>query len=376
MFKFYSMALKYLLEKEIKQTYRNKVVMALIVVFPLVVILVMPWAATLDIKNIQVSVVDNDHSSFSREFTRRIQNSSYFTLASTTQNYTEGINELELGNADMVLEIPAGFENDLVVSGTSPIQVSVNTVNSIKGVMGQSYINMLANQFSQEKAMLMNSNAGIPQAKVDVIVKNMYNPTLDYKHTMVPGLIMITLIILCGFLPALNIVIEKEQGTIEQMNVTPVSKVTFILAKLIPFWIIGLITVSLGFLFAWLVYGLVPLGSFAVLYLFIGLFIFTMTGFGLLISNNSSTMQQATFVMFFFVIIFVMLCGLLTPVDSMPDWAKFIAGLTPTKYMVNVLRCVYLKGSGIADLIPDLIALIIMMIFFNIWAVLSYRKSK
>lgn len=369
------MTLKYLLEKEFKQSYRNKVVLGLIVIFPLVVILVMPWAATLDIKNIKVSVVDNDLSSFSQELTQRIQNSTYFTLVSAVRNYEEGINELEVGHADMLLEIPSGFENDLVNLGTSPIQVSINTVNSIKGVMGQSYINMLASQFSQEKAASMASNTKISQAKVDLIIKNMYNPTLDYKYTMVPGLIMITLIILCGFLPALNIVIEKEQGTIEQMNVTPVSKLTFILAKLIPFWIIGFITVSLGFFFAWLVYGLVPLGGYPVLYLFIALFVFTMTACGLLISNKSSTMQQATFVMFFFVIIFVMLCGLLTPVDSMPDWAKFIAGLTPTKYMVNVLRSVYLKGSGIADLKVDLIVLIAMMLFYTVWAVLSYRKS-
>jgi ABC-2 type transport system permease protein len=370
------MTLKYLLEKEFKQTWRNKIVMGMIIIFPLVVILVMPWAATLDVKNIQVSVVDNDYSSLSREFTEHIQNSTYFSLASATRNYSEGINEVELGNADMVLEIPAGFETDLINTGTTPIQVSINTVNSIKGVMGQSYINMLASEFSKEKALLINADQSGIRPKVDIIVKNMYNPTLDYKHTMVPGLIMITLIILCGFLPALNIVIEKERGTIEQLNVTPIGKVTFILAKLIPFWIIGFITVTFGFLFAWLIYGLVPPGGYTILYLFIGLFIFTMTGFGLLISNNSSTMQQSTFVMFFFVIIFVMLCGLLTPVDSMPDWAKFIAGLTPTKYMVNVLRCVYLKGSGLSDLIPDFIALSIMMVFYNVWAVLSYRKSK
>ena len=369
------MTLKYLLEKEFKQTFRNKIMLGMIVMFPLMVILVMPWAATFDVKNIKIIIVDNDYSSFSREFTERIQNSTYFELVSAAQNYTEGIHDLELGRTDMVLEIPTSFENDLVASGTAPIQVSVNTVNSIKGIMGQSYINILASDFSREKAILMNPNPEMLQAKVDIIVKNMYNPTLDYKHTMVPGLIMITLIILCGFMPALNIVIEKEQGTIEQLNVTPVSKVTFILAKLIPFWIMGFITVTLGFFFAWLVYGLVPMGSFATLYFYITLFVFTMTGFGLLVSNSSSTMQQSTFVMFFFVILFVMLCGLLTPVDSMPDWAKVISNFTPTKHMVNVLRSVYIRGSGIPDLIPEFFALLTMMVFYNVWAVLSYKKS-
>jgi ABC-2 type transport system permease protein len=169
---------------------------------------------------------------------------------------------------------------------------------------------------------------------------------------------------------------EKEMGTIEQLNVTPVGKSTFILAKLIPFWMVGFVAASFGFLFAWFIYGLLPVGSVVTLYLFSGLFIFTMTGFGLIISNHSSTIQQAIFVMFFFVIIFIMLCGLLTPVDSMPDWAQFITGLTPTKYIVHALQCVYLKGSNVWDLKLDFIALTTMMLFFNIWAILSYRKSK
>lgn len=370
------MTLTFLLEKEFKQLFRNKIMLVMIVIFPLIVMLIMPWAATMDIKNIRLTVIDNDRSPLSEQFVERVQNSTYFNLMSSTQNYNEGINEVEVGHADMALEIPSGFENTLVNRGYAPIQVSVNAVNSIKGIMGQSYIHMLCNEFSQDYLSTFQNAEAMPMPKIEVITRNLYNPTLDYKHTMIPGLIMITIIVLCGFLPALNIVIEKEQGTIEQLNVTPISKSMFILAKLIPFWIIGFLSLSLGYFFAWLVYGLVPVGSFGVLYLFSGLFILTMTGFGLVISNKSSTMQQAIFVMFFFIIIFVMLCGLLTPVNSMPDWAQAIAALTPTKYMVNVLRCVYLKGSGLIDLMPDLIILSVMMVFVNVWAVLSYRKSE
>lgn len=370
------MVLKYLLEKEFKQFFRNKFMPVLTIVFPLIVMLVMPWAATLDIKNIEVTVIDHDHSPLSRQLIDKIDNSTYFNLTSMTKNYKDGIAQLEYGHAELIVEIPSGFEYDMVNSGTSPIQISVNAVNSIKGMMGQSYMIALASEFSNEKVDVTGNTHRHFSPKITVQTKNMYNPTLDYQKTMIPGLIMVITIVLCGFLPAVNIVIEKEKGTIEQLNVTPVSKFTFILAKLIPFWIIGFVSLSIGFLLAWLVYGLVPVGSLFTLYLFSGLFILTMTGLGLVISNHSSTMQQATFVMFFFVIICIMMCGLLTPVKSMPDWAQWVAAFTPTKYMVNVLRTVYLKGSGIADLWPDFIALTAMMLFFNIWAVLSYRKSK
>jgi ABC-2 type transport system permease protein len=369
------MKLKFLLEKEFKQLFRTPAMVAITVIFPLVVMLIMPWAATLDIKGIKVSIVDNDFSDLSKDFTQRIQNSTYFELTSLKTDYTQSIEQIEYGYADLVLEIPSKFEYDIINSGSTTIQVSVNSVNSIKGIMGQSYISSLAMEFSQEQILdkINSSESVLPH--VSIASKNMYNPTLDYKHTMIPGLIMIIMIVLCGFLPAVNIVAEKERGTIEQLNVTPISKLTFILAKLIPFWIIGFFALSIGFLLAWLVYGLLPVGSFGLLYLSCGLFVLIMTGFGLVVSNSSATMQQATFVMFFFVIIFIMMCGLLTPVDSMPDWAQTIAAFTPTKYMVNILRCIYLRGSDIVDLKIDFIALTATMLFFNIWAVLSYRKQ-
>ena len=370
------MTLRFLLEKEFKQFFRNGFMPRMVVFFPLVVMLVMPWAATLDIKNIKVSVVDNDSSPMSALLIEKIGNSTYFDITSAAPDHTAAMEAVEYGDADLVVEIPAGFEADLVNLGTAPMHVSVNAVNSIKGMLGQSYISSLASVFSQELAAMRTDTLAMPVPRVEATVKNMYNPTLNYKHTMIPGLVMIIMVVLCSFLPAVNIVMEKETGTIEQINVTPVGKATFILAKLMPFWIIGFIALSIAFLLSWLVYGLVPAGSFGTLYLFCGLFIFTVTGAGLVVSNHSSTMQQATFLMFFFVIICIIMSGLLTPVGSMPGWAKAISGATPTKYIVDALRSIYLKGSGIADLWVEALALAGMMLAFNTWAVLSYKKSK
>lgn len=192
---------------------------------------------------------------------------------------------------------------------------------------------------------------------------------------MIPALMVMLLTMLCGFLPALNIVGEKEAGTIEQINVTPVGKFTFILAKLIPYWLIGFVVLTLCFILAWALYGIFPAGHFLVIYFFAIIFVLAVSGLGLVISNHSATMQQAMFVMWFCMLILILMSGLFTPVRSMPEWAQWITMLNPLKYFMQVMRMVYLKGSGFIDLLPQLGALLAFALFFNIWAVKSYRKS-
>jgi ABC-2 type transport system permease protein len=192
---------------------------------------------------------------------------------------------------------------------------------------------------------------------------------------MVPALMVMLLTMLAGFLPALNIVSEKEVGTIEQMNVTPVNKFTFILAKLIPYWIIGFIVLTICFILAALVYGLFPAGSLLTIGLFAGIYTLVVSGLGLIISNHSNTMQQAMFVMFFFIMVLILMSGLFTPINSMPPWAKAITLFNPLRYFIEVMRMVFLKGSVLADLIPQMLALVGFAIFFNTWAVISYRKT-
>jgi ABC-2 type transport system permease protein len=176
-------------------------------------------------------------------------------------------------------------------------------------------------------------------------------------------------------LPALNIVSEKEIGTIEHINVTPVTKFTFILAKLIPFWILGVIVLTLCMTVAALVYGLFPAGNLFTIYGFAIIYILVVSGFGLVISNYSNTMQQAMFVIFFFVMVFILMSGLFTPVASMPQWAQTITIFNPLKYLMEVMRSVYLKGSGFGEMLSQFFALCAFAIVANTWAVASYRKS-
>jgi ABC-2 type transport system permease protein len=154
------------------------------------------------------------------------------------------------------------------------------------------------------------------------------------------------------------------------------SKSIFILGKLIPFWIIGFFVLSTGIIVAALIYRLLPAGSLAVIYMYSAVYILFVSGLGIVISNYSDTMQQAMFVRFFFMLIIILLSGLFTPVSSMPHWAQIITYFNPLKYFIDVMRSIYLKGSGISELLPQLSALCGFAVAFNIWAVVSYRKSK
>jgi len=369
--------IKYLLEKEFKHFFRNPILPKLIFIFPIMIMLVMPWVTTLDIKNINIIIVDNDHSSLSEQLIRDIDVSGYFHLADVTNDYETAISGIEYGIADVILEIPANFEKDLMNTQTAPVQISINTVNGTKGSLGGSYIGQILQKFSTNQIRINgNDNPALAMMpKLEFVIQNRYNPYLDYKVFMIPALMIILLIVLCGILPALNIVGEKEKGTIEQINVTPIPKFLFIFAKLIPYWMMGFIIISICMILAYFVYGLAPAGNLLVIYLFAFLFILTVSGFGLVISNYSATMQQALFVTFFFVMIFQLMSGLLTPLRSMPEWAQWVTLFNPPRYFIHAIRLLYLKGSAFSHLTADFFALLGFVFFFSGWAVMSYKKN-
>ena len=192
---------------------------------------------------------------------------------------------------------------------------------------------------------------------------------------MIPALMIMLLILICGFMSAINIVTEKENGTIEQINVTPIGKFTFVLAKLIPFWLIGLFVITVAMFVAWLVYGLVPLGSFGNIYLATILFILGFSGFGVTVANISDNIQQTMFVMFFFVIIFMLLSGLLTPISSMPEWAQKFTIILPPRYYIEIMRAVYLKGTAFVEMWHNFAALGVFVVIFNLLATITYKKQ-
>ncbi len=408
--------LLFLIEKEIKQIFRDPIIPRMIVMLPLMTIFVYPWTTNQEIRNVRVNVVDNDRSTLTRKLTDEISASDYFNLTGTSGTYGEALEKVESDKADMIVELPVDFERNLMRGEGSSLLIAANSVNGIKGALGSSYMLTLmsespvlkdiaikgrgmqatamgyayeqnagtvtgtgGSQSSSASASMGSSSteriANPVAASFSVNPVYKFNPTLDYKTFMLPALIVMVITLICGFLPSLNIVNEKEQGTIEQINVTPVGKIQFILAKMIPLWAIGLIIMGFCLFAAKLVYGLTPVGNLWILFAFAGIYILVVSGLGLLVSNFSNTLQQAMFVMFFFIMILMLMSGLFTPIASMPGWARCIAKANPLTYFIQVMRLIYLKGSTLRDLIPQLTVLSGFAVGLGALAVLSYRKT-
>lgn len=362
--------LKVLIKKEVLQFKRNTFLPRLVVMFPVVMMLLLPWVTTMDVRHVNVSIVDNDQSTFSKRLINNIDANNYFTLQSVTRSFDLSMRQLEKGEVDVIMEIPQDYEKSFVTGMSKKVNVSANSVNSIKGSLGNQYLVQ-----TLSKAITEMRNITAPSRGGELIaVQNRYNPTLEYRNFMIPGLLVMLIIIITGFLPALNFVSEKEAGTIEQINVTPVSRFTFTLAKLIVYWTAGLIVLSLALLIIWLVYGLTSVGSLLTIYSAAFLFILVISGFGLIASNLSSTMQQAIFFMFFFVMVFMLMSGLFTPTESMPKWAEVITYFLPPRYFVSTMRAVFLKGATFYDMRYNFFALTIFSIVMNVGAALTYKK--
>ena len=369
--------IRYLIEKEFKQTFRHYIIPKLLVFLPMMVIFVFPWASNQEITNINAIVVDKDHSSYSNRLTGKIAASSYFNLKGVTGSGEDALVNVEREKADMILEIRPDFEKDLINRGVAEVMVSANAVNIIKGGLGSTYMMGIVRDFAGEiRSEKIQSPGKTVLPVIEAVTQNRFNPFMDYKMMMIPALMVVLLTIICGFLPTLNIVNEKEMGTIEQINVTPVSRFTFIVAKLIPYWIIGLAEFTFCLVLAALLYGLIPAGNLLTIYLSVFIYILVISGLGLVVSNHSSTIQQAVFVMFFFLIIFILISGLFTPIASMPDWAQTFTLFNPLRYFIEIMRMVYLKGSHMGHLANQLMALLTFAIILNSWAILSYRKNQ
>jgi ABC-2 type transport system permease protein len=364
-----------LLEKEFRQVFRNPAILRAVLVMPVIQLLIFPFAANYEVKNVLLSVVDHDHSSYSQKFISKITGSGYFKLTDFSSSYNKAMESIESDKADLIIEIPKGFERNLVKENKSAMLIAVNAVNGTKANLGGAYAANIIRDFNTEIQMEWIRFPKVNAVPViEITSSNWYNPTMNYKFFMVPGILVTLLTLIGSLLASLNIVHEKEVGTIEQINVSPITKLQFILGKLIPFWVMGLITLTLGLIVSRLFYNIIPLGSITLIYLFGMVFLFTLLGVGLLVSTYAETQTQATFVSFFVMMLFMLLGGLYTPIESMPEWAKWITKINPVAYFIEVMRMIVLKGSGFADVKIQFFSVMGLGIFFNSWAVINYRK--
>ncbi len=368
-----------IVQKEFKQIFRNKAMLPIIFLMPIIQILILSNAATFEVKDIRLAIIDNDKTSYSRDLISKFNASSYFIVSGESASQKQAQQSIQKGNIDAIIEIPKYFERDLIKDKTGSISVQIDAINGATAGVANGYITQIIQSFNTK--IITDLQAYQPKNKNQSLKMIRFNPafwynqTLDYKTFMVPGIIVILVTMITFFLSGMNIVREKEIGTLEQMNVTPIKKYQFIIGKLLPFWILGIFILFFGMNIGRFLFHVPLLGNPAVILLFSSIYILVFLGMGFLISNFTETQQQAMFIAWFFVVIFILMSGLFTPIESMPVWAQKITEFNPVRYFIEVIRLVMLKGSGFYDILPQMIKITIYALIMNTLAVVSYRKT-
>ncbi|MFT5168625.1 MAG: ABC-2 type transport system permease protein [Saprospiraceae bacterium] len=368
----------FIVQKEFIQIFRNKAILPLILIVPIVQLIVLSYAANNEVRNVRLAIVNQDQSASARHLINKIQTSDRFIVVDAPTSIKIADRMIQSDSIDIILTIPPHFEKDFLKYKTGKIQLLVNAINGQQATVGTAYLSSIIQSFNQEirldAAPQLMAQKGSSSPRIQIEFSNWYNQDLNYKDFMVPGILGELVTILVLLLTAMNIVREREIGTIEQINVTPIRKWQFIIGKMIPFLIIGIFLLSAGLTAGKLIFDIPIRGSLLVVFAYCILNLIAVLGLGLLMSNLADTQQQAMFIAFFFVIIFVLMCGLFTPIESMPKWAQYLTIPNPIAHFVHVMRSVLLKGSGFADVAYNFQVTAILAVVFNALAVLTYRK--
>lgn len=363
-----------LLRKEFLQIFRNKGMLPIIFIAPLAQLLILIHAADFEVRNVRMLVSDMDRSVASRALVERFNASDRFQVRFTPQGFGAGMAALDAGATDAFLRIPVHFEQDLGRKGSAPLMLDLNGVDGQYASLVLLYSRQIIANEQVKLVQRIHGLAQVPKPPVEVIPRYWYNLRMNYKNLMVPGLLVVLVTLVGMFLSSMNIVREKEIGTIEQINVAPIKKWQFILGKLLPFWFISLFLLAAGLALGKLFFAIPIEGSLVLLFAFAAVYLWVMLGLGLFISTVSDTQQQSMFLSWFFLVIFILLSGLFTPIDNMPHWAQVITWFNPVSYFVDVVRLVLLKGSSFMDIARHFAAITVFAVAVNAGAVLNYRK--
>jgi ABC-2 type transport system permease protein len=366
----------YLIRKEFIQIFRNKFISKAIFAVPIVQMLILVPAITFEIKNITLAIIDKDMTPESRGLMSKLEGSTFFRVSYSTFSESKATNLLHRNKCSVILQIPSGFGKDIGNGNPASLMATFDAINATTAQLSWAYLNGVIRDYNSDLIKKnVTSNPPVPMPIIQITNRYWYNEMLNYKFYMLPGILVI-LVTAIGFLLAgLNMVREKEIGTIEQINVTPVRKYHFIIAKMIPFLFIGLIDLALGLCIGKLAFNIPFEGNILLMFLGSTIFLIAVLGLALFISTFSGTQQQYMFVAFFCMIIFILMSGIFTPYESMPMWAQDFNLINPVAYLMRINRMVMLKGSTINDISRELYSLAVISIAFTTLAVRRYRKT-
>ncbi len=366
----------FIVQKETLQVFRDRIMLLQIFLPPVLQLLIIAQAMTFEVKQTDLALVDLDRSPASERLVERFTASGRFDVAVATASGVRADEALLTREANAILRIPEGFARALRQGQAPSVQLVVNAEDGAAAGVIQAYAAQILAAFAQAETQAVRPAALVAAAPgVTIQTRTLYNPEQAYLGYMAIGL-MASLVTLIGILlTAQNIAREKEIGTLEQLNVTPITRGQFIAGKLIPFWVLGLVELTIGLALIRVVFQIPFEGSVAVVYLGAAVYLLAALGLGLLISTAVQTQQQAQFVTFFVLVTFFFLGGIFTPVQSMPDWAQAAAELNPIKHFVYVLRTVLMKGGTLGDVAGAIGAMALFAAGALTLAVLRYRKT-
>lgn len=372
-----------LLKKEFLQIFRDKFMMRMVIMLPVVQLLVLPLAANYDIKNFQFAVINHDNTGFSQRLLSKMQAGGYFSLTANTPSWTQAEKMIQNGEVDMIVEIPNNFERDIILGLSPELSLHISAINGLSAGVAAGYANSITGEFVEdlvaERLISPPSWANTAQhpVAINVATQAWYNPRFDYKTVIVPGILALIITIAGIAMMALNTVKDKQSGTIEQLNVTPMTRTQYMLSKTLPFFIIGLVQFTIGLFIARFVYQVPMIGNMGLLYGIISLYLVGLLCLGFVISNLSNTQVQAIFLIFFIVMILMLMSGLLTPLESMPTWAQRInTSINPVAHIISSIKMILVKGSSAADLASHWWGLGIFALCTGILSVATFRKFK
>jgi ABC-2 type transport system permease protein len=378
-------ALRFLLRKEFLQIFRDRTILGMLFVMPAVQLLVLANAASFEVKSARLYVVDQDRTTASRGVVDRLAASGRFVPTAASPSLARADDAMLAREADAILVVPAGFERDLARDGRAPVQLILDAEDGAAAGVMQSYAARILAGYSAELGTRLHpalasvgARAEPPprrgRAVIEVRQRGWYNAELEYRDYMVPGILVVLVTMIGTLLTAMNIVREKEAGTLDQLNVTPVSRGTFIAAKLIPLWSLALLDLALGLALAHFAFGVPVRGSLAVVFLAAAVYLVGALGIGLWVSAIVETQQQAMFVTFSIMMVYLLMSGIFTPVRAMPTWAQWVAQASPVMHFAQLMRAVLLKGAGLADVARQLAMLALIGTAVLTLAVRQYRK--
>jgi ABC-2 type transport system permease protein len=354
---------------ELLHVVRDRATLAQVLVLPIVQLLVLANAATFQIRDTPTYIIDLDRSTMSRGLVNRLTASGHFRVIGSSASLDLANDALLAGEATLAVAIPARFEKDLTRDRMGTVELSVNAEKGSAAGIVQGYAGTIIADYARELG-------GSSRARIELRTRSRYNPTLNYRDYMVPGILVALVTMIGTLLTAQNIAREKELGTLEQLNVTPITRSEFIVGKLLPFWGLGLVELTLGLTAAWLAFDIPIRGSLILFFGVAAIYLLGALGIGLWISTLVETQQQAMFVTFFILNVYLLMSGLFTPIDSMAPWVETVSQINPVRHFVTIARAVLVKGAGLADIARPLAILTAFAAVVLTAAVSRYRKTR